>query len=172
MSKTQPALLGGLALGVLSALPVIGLGNCCCGAWILMGGGLAAYLLQQENPNPIDFGDGAIVGLLAGVFGAIAFVIVSIPINTMLAGFQASVFQRMMSNANEMPPEAREFFERLSAQRAVGLGIGAVFFFFVSLFVCAFWSMVGGLFGTMMFRKTAPPPIPPIPPQFPTDIPA
>jgi hypothetical protein len=70
------------------------------------GRGLAAYLLQQENPNPVDFGDGAIVGLLAGVFGAIAFVIVSIPI-LMLAGFQASVFQRVMSNANEMPPEAR-----------------------------------------------------------------
>src|SRR5436190_13910725 len=103
MSKTQPALLGGLAIGVLSALPVIGLGNCCCGAWILMGGGLAAYLLQQENPNPIDFGDAAIVGLLAGVIGAIVFEIVAIPMGMLMSGVQESVMQRMMSSANELP---------------------------------------------------------------------
>ena len=42
----QPALLGGVAMGVLSALPVINIANCCC-AWILFGGGLAAYLMQQ-----------------------------------------------------------------------------------------------------------------------------
>ena len=163
MSKTQPALLGGLAIGVLSALPFIGLGNCCCGAWILMGGGLAAYLLQQDNPNAIDFGDGAIVGLLAGVFGAIAFAIVSIPINMMLSGVQEGIFQRLMSNANDMPPQAREILDRMSKQQAVGLGIGAVFFFVVSMCVCAFWAMVGGLFGTLIFRKTPPQGPPPIP---------
>ena len=168
MSKTQPALLGGLAIGVLSALPVIGLGNCCCGAWILMGGGLAAYLLQQETPNAIDFGDGAIVGLLAGIFGAIAFAIVSIPINMMMSGVQESMLQRVMSNANDLPPQAREIFDRMSSQRAIGLGIGAVFFFMVSAFVCAFWAMVGGIFGTLIFRKTPPTAPPPIP----TDIPA
>ena len=51
-AKTQAALLGGVAIGVLSALPVINLANCCC-AWILFGGGLAAYLMQQNHPEPI-----------------------------------------------------------------------------------------------------------------------
>ena len=36
-AKLQPALLGGVTIGVLSALPVINLANCCC-AWILFGG--------------------------------------------------------------------------------------------------------------------------------------
>ena len=40
-SRLQPALLGGVVIGVLSALPVINVANCCC-AWILFGGALAA----------------------------------------------------------------------------------------------------------------------------------
>ena len=68
-AKLQPALLGGVTIGVLSALPVINLANCCC-AWILFGGALSAYLMQQNHPEPIQVGDGAIAGLLAGVMGA------------------------------------------------------------------------------------------------------
>ena len=44
-SKLQPALYGGLLLGVLSALPIISLGNCACCLWVLAGGAMAAYLL-------------------------------------------------------------------------------------------------------------------------------
>ncbi|MDO8680687.1 MAG: DUF5518 domain-containing protein, partial [Acidobacteriota bacterium] len=73
-AKTQPALLGGLAIGVLSALPVISLANCCC-AWILFGGALAAYLMQQNHPEPVNAGDGAIVGLLAGIVGAFVWLV-------------------------------------------------------------------------------------------------
>src|SRR5687768_17675320 len=82
--KLQPALLGGVTIGVLSALPVINLANCCC-AWILFGGALSAYLMQQNHPEPIQIGDGAIAGLLAGVIGAFVWVIVSVPISAMMA---------------------------------------------------------------------------------------
>ena len=59
-AKFQPALLGGVTIGVLSALPVINLANCCC-AWILFGGALAAYLMQQNHPYPVETGDGALI---------------------------------------------------------------------------------------------------------------
>ena len=45
----MPALLGGLFIGVLSALPVVQICNCCC-LWIIGGGLLAAYLQQQNQP--------------------------------------------------------------------------------------------------------------------------
>ena len=77
-----------MAIGVLSALPVINLANCCC-AWILFGGALAAYLMQQNHPEPIQIGDGAIVGLLAGLVGAFVWLIVSIPISMVMAPFQS-----------------------------------------------------------------------------------
>ena len=35
--KLQPALYGGLFIGVLSALPLINIGNCCC-LWVIGGG--------------------------------------------------------------------------------------------------------------------------------------
>ena len=157
-SKTQPALLGGLAIGVLSALPVINVANCCC-AWILFGGALAAYLMQQNHPEPIGVGDGAVVGLLAGVVGTFVWLVLSIPISAALAPFQGQMLQRALSNASDMAPEARALLERLSSGPAVGLGL--VFGFFVMLCVSTLFGMIGGLFGALMFRKNAPPPPPP-----------
>jgi hypothetical protein len=161
-AKTQPALLGGLAIGVLSALPVINIANCCC-AWILFGGALAAYLMQQNHPEPIQIGDGAIVGLLAGVTGAFVWLILSIPISLVMAPLQSEMSQRVLRNASDMAPELRSLFESMSGGPAIGIGL--LFGFFVMLFVSTLFGMLGGLFGALMFRKRTPPVIPPpIPP--------
>ena len=67
-----------------------------------------------------------------------------------------------------MPPEAREFLEALRGGPA--MGVAAVLGFFISLFVCGLFAMIGGLFGALIFRKNAPPPPPP--PPVPTFTPA
>ena len=162
-AKTQAALLGGLAIGVLSALPVINLANCCC-AWILFGGGLAAYLMQQNHPEPIQIGDGAIVGLLAGVVGAFVWVIASIPIGMAMAPFQSRMAQEALRNATDIAPELRGMLEQFSGAPTIGLGL--IFGFFVMLVVSTLFGMLGGLFWTLMFRKSPPPVVPPpIPPS-------
>ena len=150
-AKTQPALLGGLAIGVLSALPVISLANCCC-AWILFGGALAAYLMQQNHPEPVNAGDGAIAGLLAGIVGAFVWLVLFIPLTMVMSPFQSSMIQRMLSSANDMPPEFRAMLESM-ASNSGRIGIGVIFFFFVMLFVSSVFSMIGGLFGALIFRK-------------------
>jgi hypothetical protein len=154
----QPALLGGVAIGILSALPVINLANCCC-AWILFGGGLAAYLMQQQRPDPITVGDGALVGLVAGAIGAVVWTIVAIPLNAVLVPFQAGMLEQAMSS--DMPPEAREFLEMLRSGPV--MGVAAVVGFFITLCVTSVFGMIGGLFGALFFRKN-PPPAPPPPP--------
>ncbi len=58
-NKLRPAVLGGLLMGVLSALPVIQIGNVCCCLWVILGGVLAAYVMQQGHPYPITIADGA-----------------------------------------------------------------------------------------------------------------
>ena len=74
----QPALFGGLFIGVLSALPVIQAGNCCC-LWFTGGGVLAAYLAHQQDPRAsIGLGRGALAGLLAGIAGAFVWLIVKL----------------------------------------------------------------------------------------------
>ena len=162
-AKLQPALLGGVTIGVLSALPVINLANCCC-AWILFGGALSAYLMQQGHPEPINAGDGAVVGLLAGVIGAFVWLIASVPINAAMAPFQSEMANRMMRDAADMAPELRGILENMSTAPAIGIGL--IFFFFVMLVVSSLFGMIGGLFGALMFRKSQPPVVPPpIPPQ-------
>jgi ABC-type phosphate transport system permease subunit len=157
-AKMQPALLGGVAIGVLSALPVINIANCCC-AWILFGGALAAYLMQQNHPEPIQAGDGAVVGLLAGVIGSFVYLIISVPISLAMGPLNTQMMQRVMRNSQDMPPEVREMLEAMSGGPAIGVGL--VLGFFVMLFVSSLFGMLGGLFGALMFKKDAPPPPPP-----------
>ncbi len=161
-AKLQPALLGGVVIGVLSALPVINVANCCC-AWVVFGGALAAYLTQQNHPEPISIGDGAVAGLFAGVIGAFVWLFVSIPINLMMAPLQRGMAQRMLENSGSLPPEIRGVFE--SASQAAIIGAGTVFFFFVMLFVGAVFAMLGGIFGALLFKKSQPPVMPPPIPQ-------
>ena len=161
-AKLQPALLGGVTIGVLSALPLINLANCCC-AWILFGGALAAYLMQQNHPEPIMIGDGAIVGLLSGLVGAFVWLIASIPIGMALAPFQSRMAQETLRNTTDLPPELRSLLEQFSGAPAIGVGM--ILMFFVMLVICTLFGMLGGLFGALMFRKTPPPVVPPIPPN-------
>ena len=43
---TRSAALGGLFIGVLSALPIVGAANCCCCLWVVSGGALALEQLS------------------------------------------------------------------------------------------------------------------------------
>ncbi len=161
-AKLQPALLGGVTIGVLSALPVINLANCCC-AWILFGGALSAYLMQQNHPEPIQVGDGAIVGLLAGLIGSVVWLVVSVPMSAAMAPFQSEMTNRMMRDATDMAPELRSLFESMSGAPAIGIGL--ILGFFVMLVISTLFGMIGGLFGALMFKKNQPPVIPPPIPQ-------
>ncbi len=165
-AKLQPALLGGVVMGVLSALPVINVANCCC-AWILFGGALAAYLMQQDHPARISAGDGALVGLMAGVIGATVSALLSIPINMALGPFQSRMMQRVLENAQDLPAEFRALLEGMQGTAVAAWLLGLVFMLFLS----SLFGMIGGLFGALMFGKDAPPP--PVGPTFtpPTFIP-
>ena len=86
--RLQPALWGGVFIGVLSALPIVNFANCCCCLWVLVGGALAAYLRQQNNPYQIDAAEGAIVGLMAGAIGGIVYSVLSIPVQILTGPLQ------------------------------------------------------------------------------------
>ena len=160
--KLQPALLGGVAIGVLSALPVVNIVNLCCCAWVVAGGALASHLMQQNHPAPINAGDGAVVGLLAGAIGAIVGTVLSVPIAMMMGPFQLQMMERVMQGAQDMPPEVRSIFEQMQGgMGGAALGIGFIFSLFFSLFFYSIFGLFGGLLGALIFRKDAPPPPPP-----------
>src|SRR5258708_16718377 len=104
--RFQPALFGGLFIGVLSALPIINIGNCCC-LWVIGGGVLATYLMQQNHPFPIAAADGALVGLLAGLIGGVLGTLLSIRIEIMVGPIQKPLMQAVLSHKQELPEEGR-----------------------------------------------------------------
>jgi hypothetical protein len=138
-------------MGVLTGLPIVSAGNLCCCLWVIGGGVVAAYVLQQNEQGPITAADGALVGLLAGVIGAFVYLIVSIPISILVAPMERMVVQRIIERM-DMPPEFREY-----AAHGVGTGIRLILGFLFWLFVGAAFSTIGGLIGQAIFVKKTPP---------------
>ncbi len=130
---------------------------CCC-LWVLSGGIVAAYVLQQEQAAPITPGDGALVGLLAGLCGAVIEVVVSIPITLLAGPIYRELLQRATEMAGSMPLEMRDALERYSrsgAAHGAMLVIGSVLELMLWLFLGAIFSTIGGLIGSAIFKKPA-----------------
>jgi hypothetical protein len=144
---------------VLSSLPVIYFGNACCCLWVVAGGFTAAYVLQANDVEPITPADGAVAGLLAGLLGAVVHLVLSIPIDILMAPFERTMAQRIMDlTGNE---QIREMLQRAS-QREVGFGLVVfrrLLVFIVMLPIGGIFSTLGGLIGAMVFRKTPPVPL-------------
>ncbi len=148
----QPVLFGGLFMGVLSALPIISLGNCCC-LWVMGGGVVTAYLIQHGRPDPIQLGEGALGGLLSGVFGAVVYAVVSLPIQLVTAPLQRGMMNGLLESAADVPPEVREMIESLGS----GGGVVTILVGFVFILVLGMvFSTLGGLLGALIFRSTSP----------------
>src|ERR1044072_5604628 len=85
MNKLKPALLGGLIVGILSAIPFL---NYCCCIWGIGGGLLAGMLYIKSAPLPVKVGEGAVVGVLTGIVGAVLYFIIGVPIAYLIGGAQ------------------------------------------------------------------------------------
>jgi len=154
MGKHQPALLGGLFIGVLSSLPLLAFANVCCCLWVVLGGGLTVYLQQQRTSEPVETGDAVLAGLLAGLIGATITVVVNIALTSMM-GPLWNEQMRTALDSPDVPPEVRDWVQTFIN----GQGI-AVLMFAVTLPVYAIFSMLGSLLGLAIFRKKTPPQAP------------
>lgn len=155
--KLQPALFGGLFIGVLSALPFISAGNCFCCMWVIGGGALAVYLMQQNHPYPITAADGALVGLLAGLVGGVVGTIVSIPVDMMMGPFQQQLMERIVSSP-DFPAETRTMIENMSVGSGGFSVVGTVVKLVTFEIVGLIFGLLGGLLGVALFKKKDMPP--------------
>jgi hypothetical protein len=158
--KLQPVVLGGLLIGVLSALPIV---KACCCLWMICGGILTAYLMQNASVVAITVGDGALGGLMAGALGACISLVLSIPMRLMTAApFQNEALRRFAENP-DMPAWVRGMLDSSASPAAIAVRI--VTGFFLMLVLGAVFSTVGGMVGAAIFAKKAPVVPPPIPPE-------
>jgi hypothetical protein len=156
MARFQPALLGGLFIGVLSALPYVGSANACCCLWVVIGGILTVYLQQQARPEPIETADAVLGGLIAGVIGAVIAWVALIA----MANFADPVFQEEFRSQLEgnpaVTPEMRDWIISWVTGPNIAFLIGAMY-----LPTFAVFGMLGALLGVAIFRKRMPPAQPP-----------
>jgi len=156
--KLQPALYAGAFIGVLSALPFVNIANCCC-LWVISGGVLATYLMQQNHPYPIAAADGALVGMLAGIIGGVLGVLLAIPIEMAMGPLQQRLLQGWVLSNPEIPPETKTMLENLMTRGVSGVMVAFRLMF--GVVVGAIFGLLGGLLGVALFKKNAPPPPPP-----------
>jgi hypothetical protein len=175
-SMLKQALIGGVALGVLSAIPIIGMFNCACCAWVLMGGLLAAYLYVKESSVPVSLGRGAALGLITGAIGSIICTLFTIPILLLSGGPGglnfASMFQQQMDKMPNVPLETRQAMEKLAAGGELTFLLIILVFFF-SLIAFSLFGMIGRTIGVAIFEKRPIGMQPPNPPSYtpPADVP-
>ena len=163
--RLQPALLGGVFIGVMSALPIVSAGNCCCCLWVLAGGALAVYLRKQNSTVPITAAEGALVGLLAGVIGGVIGAVLNIPMQMIMGPMQAEWLGRVAAGNEDMPPEVREMIEGMASGGA--LGAASIFMSLLSIVMSTIFGMLGGLLGVAIFNRNTPPQAPTVIPHDP-----
>jgi len=161
----KPALIGGVSLGVLSALPIIGMFNCLCCAWVIAGGVLAARLYVKDSPEVVTLGRGALLGLFTGLIGSIVSLIFSIPLNFLVRSGGMNVMEQIRERMNTMPnipPETRALFDSLATRSDLNMLLmifGAIF----TLIIFCIFAMLGSTIGVAIFekRKIGTIPLPP-----------
>jgi hypothetical protein len=156
-SKLQPAFWGGLFIGVLSALPFVSALNACCCLWVIAGGVLMSYLLQERSVAPITAGDGAVGGLIAGGIGAVLASVLGV-LFALMQGITGPDSLDQLTQAGDLPPELRRIFDHLRDLPPAVWYLAPVFAF---MLIFPVFAMLGGLLGVAMFRRKVPPPPPP-----------
>lgn len=148
----QPALIGGIAAGVMTALPFV---NCFCCLWIIGGAVLAAYLYNRRSSVSLKPGDGAVLGILTGIAAAVTDALVSLPFESLNQEF----VQRFMNQFSQFVEEMPAGWERWLEQRA---GPMSPAWFLLGLLssavIYAAFGALGGLIGaSIVDRKKGPP---------------
>ena len=158
--KLKPALIGGVILGILSAIPAV---NYCCCIWAAVGGLIAANMYIKSSPNPVTPADGAVVGAIAGAIGVVLIFVIGIPLQLIFGAAMMSMMSGIVQNAD--PSQAAQMREAIAAG---GIGFGrAIMSALMSGVVAVIFSALGGLLGVSLFekRKGGPGVPPPPPPQ-------
>jgi len=158
-SKLKPAIIGGIIVGLLSAIPFVNILNLCCCLWAILGGFIASYLYIKSSTSPVNAGGGAVVGVLAGLVGAVIYLVIGIPLGFLAGGAVNGIIIKLMESAN--PAQADQLRHQMEAGQSV---ISVILFGFLCAGLLVVFSTIGGVIGVPLFEKrkgqSAPPPPP------------
>jgi hypothetical protein len=157
MRRFQPALLGGLFIGIVSALPFVGAANVCCCLWVVLGGLLTVYLQRQAHPDALEAAEAVLGGLIAGLVGALIYVVITGLIIALSGARFDEQIRVALDQNSQLPPELRDRVETVLARPNAPILIG-VFYAMIMIPMYAVFSMLGALLGLALFRRKPAPP--------------
>jgi len=160
-NKVKAAVIGGVVLGLLSAIPFVNWVNFCCCLWAILGGMLASYIYVKNSATPASAGDGAILGAMAGGIGAVIFLIIGIPLALVAGEAMRAMLISIMENVD---PSQAEMVRRQMAASGAGIS-GVIFQSLINAVLIFVFSVLGGLIGIPIFEKRKVGPMPPPPPS-------
>lgn len=170
----RPTLIAGALFGTLAAIPVVQFLNCACCALVIGCGLLASYLYAGAcRRQGIAFrpGNGALVGLIAGAFYALAATLVGTVVQLAFGDAFPRWLLERLQDVPSIPPEAMDQLERALEESGTFRVVGLVMSFFLNVLVGAIFSTLGGLIGGALFKVEPSPPRPPVPPMPPPGVP-
>ena len=147
------AAVGGLAAGLASALPRVGVG---CGLWMLAGGALAVSFYQRRRPlQVITRGAGARIGALTGVvayFVYAAFTVVQVTVFHQGGRLREQLRQSMEQSAGSNPdPQVQAMVQWMMTPAGVAtfVTVSMLLMFIGFVLFCT----AGGALGASLFGK-------------------
>jgi hypothetical protein len=157
-SMIQPALVGGVLLGITSAFPILEWFNCACCILVIGGGLLASYLYLRDYPTNVasmTYGDGGLLGLLTGLIGGLVWTAVEVPLTYFKTRFGMDLQE--LTKLEDLLGDYRvpPFVEDLATGGALGLGVLFVTLF-VQLVISMVFASIGGVIGVALFGSKAP----------------
>jgi hypothetical protein len=168
-NKLRIALISGITIGAVSAVPGISLINCCCCAGVWLGGVMAMYLYKKqftEGMPPLESSDALMLGLMSGVIGAFTATVINVLILTIIGPVEQelvkSIVGKLLDRLVEQGGLQSDMADTLKEQveqsiRDSGKLSNIFGSLFMALILYPIFSILGALLGFAIFRPKNPP---------------
>ncbi len=131
----------GVAVGILSVIPVLQLLNCLFCGWVLLGAGAAVKLVGDKAMETIEPTEGAIIGALTGTIGGL----LSGGIMALLQVAQIGAMTGVLDQFGGGPDLG-----------FAGAGVMAIMTVLLSSVLFAIFGALGGLASAAIFKQSGP----------------
>lgn len=152
-SRTQSILLGGLVAGILST-SVLGMINLLCCAGVIIGAVAGVWHYTETYQLTIPSGQGALIGALCGVVGALVAGVLNQLLVVMGLDFAMALQESLMRNLNMSAEQMEQMRQMQQGQQggAVWIILGTLF----NVVLFAVFGAIGGAIGASVFQKGDP----------------
>jgi hypothetical protein len=138
--------VAGVAMALLSSIPIVSFGNCLLCGWIWGGGIFAVWFYRRmNNGQAATMGNAIVTGLLAGVVAAVIASLVSAVMGGSRAAIEQALVQVQSQQGVELPAGL------------VGLLTSGIFTFLLLIIIYPIFGLIGGAIGGSIWKPTPPP---------------